>query len=421
MEKTQKKFDIIIIGGGPAGLISAISASENGAKVAILEKNDQLGKKLLLTGNGRCNLTQAQFDIKRLVEKYGLSGKFLFPAFNSFGPEKTIEFFEKNNLPIKIEKNNRAFPFSNKAQDVLQVLKKKLSKNNIPIFYGAKISGFEKKGNRIISAELKKENGTLSIFADKFIFSTGGKAHPETGSSGDGYVFAEKFGHSIIKPSPALVPIKVKNIWIKKLQGVCLKDIGMVLYCNNKKIASTQGEMMFTHFGLSGPAVLDLSRFIGEKNESENIEISFDLSPSIPQENFDQELQNKITENRNKNISNILAEIFPKKLCDVFFEILEIDPHKKVHSLTKGEREKISALAKDFRSDVEGTLDFWQAMATKGGINIKEIDPKTMRSKIIENLYFAGEIIDLDGPTGGYNLQIAWSTGHLAGISASDK
>ncbi len=421
MEKTQKKFDIIIIGGGPAGLISAISASENGAKVAILEKNDQLGKKLLLTGNGRCNLTQAQFDIKRLVEKYGSSGKFLFPAFNSFGPEKTIEFFEKNNLPIKIEKNNRAFPFSNKAQDVLQILKKNLANNNIKIFYGAKISGFEKKEDRITSVSLKKENGNLNITADKFILATGGKSYPKTGSTGDGYALALELGHSIIKPSPALVPIKVKNIWIKKLQGLSFKDVSITLHYDKKKRFSSQGEIIFTHFGLSGPAILDLSRNIEADSQKRKPVISVDFYPLIKKEEIDLELKESITANNNKNILNLLAEIFPRKISGIILELLEIDPEKKVHSITKKERGKISALLKDFKLDLDGALGFEQAMITKGGINLKEINRNTMQSKIIKNLYFAGEIIDLDGPTGGYNLQIAWSTGHLAGISASDK
>jgi predicted Rossmann fold flavoprotein len=414
MNKITEKFDVAVIGGGPAGIIAAGKAAELGAKVVLLEKNSALGKKLLLTGNGRCNLTQINHDAKEFTEKLGKNGKFLFSAFSIFGPKEVVEFFEKKNLATKVEKNGRVFPISDDAIDVLSTLTKYLKENKVVIITNAEVVGFIFAENKISGVKVGEE----IITADSFILCTGGKSYPVTGSTGDGYIWAKELGHTIIAPAPALVPVKIKEDWVCELQGISLKEATVSLWQDERKQASFQGEMLFTHFGLSGPLVLDISKDILALLKKGEVLIKLDLFPELTSVQLDKTLVLAFQENNKKDIKNYFKEILSQKILNLILKLASINPDKKLNFLTKKERQKIVVLLKSLPFTVSQVMGFEQAMITSGGITLKEIDPRTMRSRIVENLFFAGEILDLDGPTGGYNLQICWSTGYLAGISA---
>ncbi|MFA4880422.1 MAG: NAD(P)/FAD-dependent oxidoreductase [Candidatus Doudnabacteria bacterium] len=423
MSKIQEKFDVAVIGGGPSGIMAAIKAGERGAKVVLIEKNSILGKKLLITGGGRCNITQApleassltgqaEFNAKKFVEKLGKKGRFLFSSLFVFGPEEVIDFFEKNGLKTKIERGGRIFPASNKSQDVLNVLSRCLNKNKVKLLLNQKVVGFDVKEGIIKEVKLKEKE----IIAKAFILATGGKAYPGTGSTGDGYEWAQKMGHKIIKPMPALVPIETKENWVKGLQGLTLKNVSVSIFQNNKKQDSKFGEMIFTHFGLSGPIIIDLSKRIGELMATGAVCLKIDLKPALDVLTLDKRLQRDFK--RNKNFKNYLPELLPRRLGDLIIKFTGISPDKKLNCINKEERKKIINFLKCLELNVSRSTGFSQAIITSGGIDLKEIESKTMRSKIIKNLFFAGEIIDLDGPTGGYNLQICWSTGYAAGANA---
>jgi len=417
MNKLSKKFDVAVIGGGPAGMLAAGRAAELGAKVVLLEKNSALGKKLLLTGNGRCNITQIDHDARGFVEKLGKNGKFLFSAFSVFGPKEVVEFFEEKNLPTKVEKNGRVFPVTDDAIDALSTLTKYLKDNGVEIITNAQVLGFEFAGTKISGVKLKDQ----IILADKFILCAGGKAYPATGSTGDGYVWAEELGHTMVTPMPALAPVKIKEDWVGDLQGLSLEAANISLWQNEKKQASFQGEMLFTHFGLSGPMIINASKEINALLQTGSVVIELELFPEFSVSELDKKLVLAFEENNRKDIKNYFRELLSRKMLDLILKLAGIDPDKKLNFLTKKERHKIVALLKSLKFTVSEVMGFEQAMITSGGVALKEIDPKTMRSKIVENLFFAGEILDLDGPTGGYNLQICWSTGYVAGTNAVAK
>jgi predicted Rossmann fold flavoprotein len=415
MKEIIEKYDVAVIGGGPAGIMAAIQASKKGAKVVILEKNASLARKLLITGKGRCNITQNQPDAKEFVKKIGKKGKFLFSALSVFGPIETIEFFRLIGLPLKTERGGRVFPQSNRSVDVLSALVKYLKRNEVEIIYQAAVEGFKMGDNRIISLKLENK----SIYARNYILATGGKSYPLTGSTGDGYNFATKMGHTIVEPAPALVPLKAKEDWVKDLQGLSLKNVEIQIFQNNKKQEARFGEMLFTHFGLSGPIILDASKTVGELLKNGKVIIRIDLKPAIDFEKLDARLKRDFINFANKNFENYLPELLPQKMIAVMVKLSNIDGRKKIHSITKEERKKFVHLIKTFEINVEGLMGFDHAIITSGGIDLGEIDSKTMRSKKIDNLYLAGEVLDLDGPTGGYNLQICWSTGFVAGKFAT--
>ncbi|MCG2699216.1 NAD(P)/FAD-dependent oxidoreductase [Candidatus Parcubacteria bacterium] len=393
--------------------MAAGRAAELGAKVVLIEKNRSLGKKLLMTGGGRCNISQAEFNDKKFVEKLGKKGQFLLSALSVFGPEETVKFFEEKGLRTKTERGKRIFPASDNARDVLDVLLEYLKKNKVKLSLGQEIAGFNAKKGKIESVKLK--NGEIS--ARSFVLCTGGKSYPKTGSTGDGYEWAREIGHKIINPAPALAPIETEENWVKDVQGLSLKNVGVALFQNNKKQDSRFGEMLFTHFGLSGPIILDLSKKIGELLAAGEVILKIDLKPALDILTLDKRLQRDFKGNR--NFKNYLPELLPQKLCDLVARFAEISPDKKLNSITKEERKKLIGALKGLKLTAKRSVGFSRAIVTSGGVDLKEIDSKTMRSKIISNLFFAGEIIDLDGPTGGYNLQICWSTGHAAGTNAN--
>ena len=409
------KFDIAVIGGGPAGIMASISASESGAKVVLIEKNKNLGKKLLITGKGRCNITNAEFNQKKFTEAFGKQGQFLLSGLSVFSAKHIINFFEKHGLETKIERGKRVFPKSDKARDVLNVLIKCLQKNEVQIKTDSTVDKIEAKQSKIISVILKNKQ---KIVADKYIICTGGKVLPETGSSGDGLKWVKQLGHDITKLRPGLVPLKIKEKWIIEAQGLSLKNVNLKVFQNQNKKDQRFGEMLFTHFGVSGPIILDMSKKISILLEKGDVKLMLDLKPSLDSQKLDRRIQRDFAKYSNKMFKNALSDLLPKKLIPIIITLSKINPDKKVNNITKKERDKLTKLLKALEMNVIGILGFDKAIITSGGISLEQIDSKTMKSKILKNLFFAGEIIDLDGPTGGYNLQLCWTTGYVAGQSA---
>lgn len=385
-------------------------------KVILLEKNKKLGQKLLLTGKGRCNITTAEIDDHEFVKKLNEKGDFLYSGLSDFGVEKTTNFFkEKLNLPLKEERGGRVFPESGKAEDVLRALKKYLKKNNVEIKRKAEVKEFKIKDKKVISVALENSE----VKAEKFIIATGGKSYPETGSSGDGFKWAEKAGHKITDIFPSLVPLKTKEKWVKKLQGLDLKNVKLKVYQEGNEKEERFGDMIFTHFGVSGPAVLDLSRKVVKLLKSGEVKMKIDLKPALGTERLDKRLRRDFKKHSGKMIKNGLKDLLPSKLISVFLKLAEIHPSRITGSITKKEKGEILKTLKGIELTIVEPSGFEQAVVTKGGVSTDEVEQQTMKSKLIKNLYFAGEVLNLDGPTGGYNLQIAWTTGFIAGRSTS--
>lgn len=415
--KENDLFDVAIVGAGPAGIMAAIKAAMADAKVVLIEKNYSLGKKLLLTGKGRCNLTNAEYDLKKLIKYYGPKGKFLWHAFHLFGPAQVIDFFENLGLKTKIEKNNRVFPINDNSEEILKILINCLHKYQVKIAFGHEVISIEKEGQEIKKLILKDK----AILAKKYILATGGKSYPSTGSTGDGFKWATALGHQLEEVKASLVPIKIKEGWVKELQGLSLKDVELNIFQDQIKKDSRIGECLFTHFGLSGPMVLDLSKRVGELLKNGAVKIFLDLYPSLSFTELDQKIQKDFEKCQNKLFKNSLSDLLPHKFIPVIIKLSKINPEKKVNSITKEERRYLVNLFKNLEMTPFGLLGFNSAIVSSGGVLLEEIDDKTMRSKLIDNLFFAGEIINLDGPTGGFNLQLCWSTGSLAGESAARK
>jgi predicted Rossmann fold flavoprotein len=370
-----------------------------------------------MTGKERCNITNAETDARMFTEVFGKNGKFLLSAFHRFGVEDTLDFFHENNVKTKTERGNRVFPESDRARDVQEVFLRLIKKNAVELRNGCMVK-------KIVCSEGEIEKillGKGEVRAANYLICTGGLSYPRTGSTGEGYKWAKEMGHTIIEPKPALTPVLVKEKWVKDLEGLSLKNVNVSVYQKNKKKDGRFGEALFTFNGLSGPVVLDMSKSIGKLLSGGQIELVIDFKPALDPGVLEKRILRDLEENKNRAIKNVLASLLPKKLIPVVLRLSKIDPDKKAHSITKEERKNLRTLLKGFRLSVKGLLGFNKAIVTTGGINLREIDPRTMRSKIIKNLYFAGEVLDLDGPTGGYNLQVCWSTGYLAGESAAEK
>jgi predicted Rossmann fold flavoprotein len=390
-------FDIAVIGGGPAGMMAAGRAAELGAKVVLIEKNEILGKKLLITGKGRCNFTHNEFDIRKFAEKFGRNGRFLYRALSVFGVREMIDFFESRGVKAKVEQGDRIFPENGNAQDILNVF------------------GFKQEKGKISQVLL----GDRKISADKYILCTGGKSYPQTGSIGDGYRWAEQLGHTVITPVPALNPVKTSEDLVKELQGLSLKNVSLQLFQNNKKKDERFGEMLFTHFGVSGPIVMDMSKNIGARLKNGPVKLMLDLKPALDFKKLDRRIQRDFEKFKGRMFKNSLKGLLPLSMIPVIIKLSGIEPSKQVDHLTREERNKLVHLLKELELTPTGLLGFKWSVVTSGGVALKEVNPNTMGSKKIKNLYFAGEILDLDGPSGGYNLQECWSTGYLAGKNAA--
>ncbi|MBN1405589.1 MAG: NAD(P)/FAD-dependent oxidoreductase [Candidatus Omnitrophica bacterium] len=411
------QYEIAVIGGGPAGCMAAIRSARGNKDVALIERNPSLGRKLLLTGNGRCNLTNSSpMDV--FMKNFGSSGNFLRSAFHVFSNESLMHFFASCGLKLKTESHDRVFPVTDKSSSVLAILEKCLRENNVNIIYNTRIIDIKKKEGVF---SLAAQNG-ISIKAKKIIIATGGASYKKTGSTGDGFLIAHSLGHAIISLVPALVSLKAKESWIGDLQGVSLDNIRIIFYRNNKKFVSDNGEIIFTHFGISGPLVLDMSScIISALGMHKDIEIVIDLSPGLNKEDLNKYMIDKITTAGSVHIKNIIQDMLPKRMTEVFLSLLKISPKKCANQISKKERVSIIDMLKAFPLTVTGSLPIDEAMATEGGISRKEINPRTMESRLIPGLYFAGEAIEGRGTSGGYNLQQAFSTGYLAGECAGQK
>ena len=407
--------DVFVIGGGASGMMAAIAAARNGHKVILLEKNEKLGKKLYITGKGRCNLTNAcERDV--FFENVISNPKFLFRAFNELNSFDVIDFFEQLGLKTKIERGNRVFPLSDKSSDVIMVLKKELDRLGVYIRYRTIVSDIIITSEGFQGIRLKESSQVL--YGDAVIVATGGLSYPLTGSTGDGYEFAEKSGHNVTDLSPSLVPLYVSEPYIKELMGLSLKNIGITVKSGDKEVYNDFGELLFTHFGLSGPVVLSASRFIIPYiNNNKKITLNIDLKPALSIQQLDERVLRDFNEFKNKQFKNSLNHLLPNKLIDVIIRLSYISPDKQVNSITKEERQNLVRLLKNLTFNITKLAPYNQAIITKGGIDVKQINPSTMESKLVKNMYFVGEILDLDALTGGFNLQIAWSTGYLAGRS----
>ncbi|MBN2297814.1 MAG: NAD(P)/FAD-dependent oxidoreductase [Deltaproteobacteria bacterium] len=409
-------YDLAIIGAGPAGMMAAVRASQCGVKVVVLEKNRTPGIKLLMTGKDRCNITNAQTDPLKFADHFGKNGKFLLSALYCFGVEETLRFFNENTVQTKVERGGRVFPESDQAKDVQELFLRLLKEHGIVLLCNSKVKTIVHRQNAIEKIVLDNDK---EIIARNYLISTGGLSYPRTGSTGDGYTWAKQLGHTVIKPQPSLTPVLVKEPWVKELEGLSLKNVSISVYQDNKKKDERFGEALFTDSGLSGPIILDMSKSIGNLLALGQAKLFIDFKPALDFNVLDKRLLRDFEENKNKAIKNILPGLLPKKLIPVIISLAQIDPEKKGNSITKDDRKRLRLLLKEFPLTVKSLLGFNKAIITSGGISLKEIDPKTMRSRIIRNLFFAGEIIDLDGPTGGYNLQVCWSTGYLAGEQAA--
>ena len=413
----MKNYNAIIIGAGPAGLLAAGRAAELGGKVLVLEKMRQEGRKLMITGKGRCNITNSA-DIGEFIKHVFPKGRFLRNAFSHYYSQDIIALLEKYGVDITLERGGRYFPRGNKAADVLKALLKWLGELKVEIRVGYRVE------------KLIVENGTIkgvqangqTFMSDNVVLATGGKSYPATGSNGDGYELAKAVGHAIEKTRPSLVPLETADRTAQKLQGLALKNVRAVVWVNDRKLTEAFGEMLFTHFGVSGPIILTLSRaVVDELHKNNKVELSIDLKPALDEQKLDKRLIRDLNENGKKKVNNIFRSWLPASMIPVFIELLEIDPDKECHQVSSKERKKIRFLMKNFRLTISGHRSFKEAIITAGGIPTNEISQKTMESKLIKGLYFAGEIIDLDAETGGYNLQIAYSTGWLAGDSCMRK
>ena len=400
---------VIIIGGGPAGMLAAIKSKKEKNQVTIIEKNKILGKKMLITGKGRCNITSG-VDMSEFIKNVPSNGKFLYSSFKNFTNKDILKLL---NIPVKLERGNRYFPVSDKAKDVVDALEKELS--GVEILTNTSVIEIITNNNEAIGVKTNKGD----FFADKIILATGGKSYPLTGSTGDGYEMAKKLGHTITKIKPALVPLVAKKeskIQCQQMQGLSLRNVGLKLFNNNKLIYEDFGEMLFTHYGVTGPIILSASSHL-VRQELNNPRIEIDLKPALTEEKLDERILRDFETEKNKEFRNALDQLLPQKMIPVILEILQIN--KKVNEVKKVERQKLVRTLKHFSIEIEGFRDISEAIITSGGINVKEINPKTMESKLIKNLYFAGEIIDVDAYTGGFNLQIAYSTGYTAGIGVN--
>lgn len=399
---------VVVVGGGPAGMMAAIAASKNN-KVILIEKNNKLGKKLFITGKGRCNVTNNK-DISEFFDYIPTNPHFLYSALYTFTNEDTIKFFNERGVELKIERGDRVFPSSDKSSDIIKAFEKTLMEKNIEIKLGIAVKELKVENNKITSVILDNDD---YIECDNVILATGGASYPQTGSNGDGFRFCKSLGHNVVSIKPSLVPIEINEAWVKDLQGLSLRNVQLTLLDkNNKIIFKEQGEMLFTHFGISGPLCLSASSLI---KPGEKYKIVLNLKPALSEKELDLRIQKDFLKYNNKDFKNALNDLFPQKLIPIMINLSKIPENQKVNSITKEQRKFFLNLISNLTMDVRGLRSIEEAIVTSGGIDTKEIDPSTMKSKVVSNLSFAGEVIDVDAYTGGYNVQIAISTGFIAG------
>lgn len=397
-------------------MFAALGAAEAGHRVTILEQNEKLGKKIYITGKGRCNLTNA-CDTEEIFAHVPRNAKFLYSAIYTYDNFRVMDFFEANGMPVKTERGNRVFPISDHSSDVISTLQKALEKAGVEVLLHTKVTEILSKDGKIAGVQLK--NGEKRT-ADAIILATGGKSYSSTGSTGDGFVFAEQLGHKIEEPVPSLVPMTVLEDYCMQMQGLSLRNVQATIWEGGKVIFEEFGEMLFTHFGVSGPLMLSASSVVNDRLRKKNLSLNIDLKPALSEEQLDARILRDFEENKNRQFKNSVKGLLPAKMIPVVIFLSGIDPEKKINGITKQERKKLVECIKAFPLTLTGLRGFNEAIITRGGVSVKQVDPSTMESKLVKGLYFAGEILDVDAYTGGFNLQIAWSTGYLAGSSIAE-
>lgn len=406
---------IIVVGGGPAGMLASIYAARNGHKVVVYEKNERLGKKLFITGKGRCNITNAA-DMETLFDNVVTNKKFLYSAFYNFTNTDMIELLEGLGLRTKVERGDRVFPLSDKSNDVIKTLQNEMERLGVSIKMNSEVTDIIVEDGIYKGIKLRGEKNPIS--SSCVIVTTGGFSYQMTGSTGDGYRFAEQMGHKVTEIQPALVPLVIREPFCKEMQGLSLRNVDITITQGKKQVYQNFGEMLFTHYGVSGPLILSASSFITKFiKQGKQLTLSIDLKPALSDEQLDDRIIRDFEKNINKQFKNALDELLPKKMIPVIIRESNIDPEKKVNTITKEERRNLVSLIKGFSMEIAGFRGFNEAIITRGGVSVKEINPSTMESKLVPGVFFAGEVLDLDALTGGFNLQIAWSTSYTAGIS----
>lgn len=403
----------LVIGGGAAGMFAAIAAAGNGHEVHVYEKNEKLGKKLFITGKGRCNITNA-CDMETLFDAVVTNSKFLYSSFYGYTNQNVIDFFEQIGVKTKVERGERVFPQSDHSSDVIRALEAEMRRRGVQIHLYTEVRRVVSDEGRFSFIELADGS---QIKGDACIVATGGLSYQTTGSTGDGHRFAQENGHSVTSCMPALVPMTAKEDWVPRLQGLSLRNVSAVIYDGKKRLYEEFGEMLFTHYGVSGPLMLSASSIVGKKLREKELKLVIDLKPALSMEQLEKRVLRDFEENQNRQFKNAVGKLFPAKLIPVMIELSGIDEDKKVNIISREERQRFVSLIKNLPVTLTGLRGYNEAIITKGGVKVKEIDPGTMESKLVKGLYFAGEVLDLDAVTGGFNLQIAWSTGYAAGMS----
>lgn len=416
-EKEEKIWDCIVVGGGPAGMMAAGRAAELGARVLLLEKNNTLGKKLLITGGGRCNVTNSEFDNRKLLEKFKDNGKFLFSSISQWSVKETLDFFHSRGMETKVENELRTFPVSNSAKSVWDVLVNFMKENKVEVLSNSEVVEILKENKKISGVKLKNKKVLLT---KALILATGGISRPETGSTGDGFKWLRDLGHKIIDPQPSLVPIVTNDGWVKRVAGVSLKDIKITLLQNDQKqLVTKNAKILFTHVGLSGPSILNMSKDVGELLKYGEVIISLDLLPVLDHGMLNAKLQELFKEHDKKKFRNALSNLIASAMVPIVVELSKIDPEKQCNSVTREERLRLIDLLKSLKLEVKKLLGVEKAIIASGGVSLEEVDFKNMSSRLFPNLYLVGDILNIDRPSGGYSLQLCWTTGYVAGNSIS--
>lgn len=415
MNNQENNYNVIVVGGGASGMMAAGRAAETGARVLLLEKNKELGKKLKITGGGRCNITNAEDDVHKLLSNYGKAKDFLYSAFARFGVRDTFNFFESRGLHLKIEDRKRAFPTTEKASDVFEVLYQYLKEGSVEVQLNTPVKSILTEAGKITGVVTEKEHFT----ATNYIFATGGKSHPETGSTGDGFSWLDTIGHKTSEPSPTVVPIATEEAWVKKIAGTTLHNVRISFYAKDQKRLVREGNVLCTHFGLSGPLILNSAAHIKDLLEEGEVRAGIDTYPKLDEGALDHKIRDIFDNNKNKDLKNIFNEFGPPGTGHAILPLFNIDPDKKINSITTEERRVIVKTLKSLPVTASGLMGYDRAVVTDGGVDLNEIDTRTMSSKLYKNLYITGDLLNIRRPSGGYSLQLCWTTGFIAGTNAA--
>ena len=407
-------YDVIVIGGGPAGMMTAGTAAKRGKKVLLLEKNPDLGEKLKITGGGRCNITNYEMDNRKLLAHYGDAAPFLYSPFSQFSVKDTFTFFEKRKLPLVTQARNRVFPKTEKAYDVYKIMKDFITKEGVEIKYQTPVQDIQIKSGKISYVDTQKFRYT----ADSVVVSSGGVSYPETGSTGDGFKWMQKIGHTVHKPAPDIVPLRVDEPWVKNISGTTLSFMKITFFADNKKAFSKTGKILFTHFGLSSPLILNSSKQVADLLKRSKVTAEIDLFPDTTKGALDKRILKVFEANKNKNLKNVLTELVPKRIAETIHQLAQLEePQKKIHEVTTEERKQFRELMKHLPMTIGGLMGLDRAVIADGGIPMDEINTKTMQSRKFSNLYLIGDMLHVNRPSGGYSLQLCWTTGYVAGMS----